>query len=145
MGDLTCGGGERLAAIGHSGEELLASSAAKGAKDPSQTRNVLVIQHYQNTCASLKAKFNNSMPASERLDFRCSFGHVHNTTCESGTEEDCEFSMTGGGGGCCANDVTNSQAGFGLLTFKPDGGMNVELVRLGKNCTLPPQSTDLFS
>jgi hypothetical protein len=36
--------------------------------------------------------------------------------------------------------VTNSQAGFGLLTFKPDGGMNVELIRLGKNCTLQPQA-----
>jgi hypothetical protein len=47
---------------------------------------------------------------------------------------------TGGGGGCCAKDVTNSQAGFGLLTFKPNGGMNVELIRLGKNCTLQPQS-----
>jgi hypothetical protein len=98
--DTTCGGGdtalgERLTAIGRSGEELLATSAAKGAKDPSQTRNVLVIQHYQNVCASLKAKFSGSMPAGEDVDFRCNFGHVHNTTCESGTDADCEFSMTG--------------------------------------------------
>ena len=46
-----CGGGDgaladRLTAIGHSGEELLESAAAKGASDPSQTRNVLVLQHY---------------------------------------------------------------------------------------------------
>lgn len=142
--DSTCGGGDmalgkRLEAIGHSGEELLALSAAKGAKDPFQTRDVLVIQHYQDTCASLKYKFSNSMPVGESLDFRCTFGHVHNTTCESGTDENCEFSMTGGGGGCCFNDVVNSQAGFGLLTFNPSGGMNVELIRLGKNCTLQPQ------
>jgi hypothetical protein len=100
--DATCGGGdtalgERLMAIGHSGEELLAVSAATGAKDPSQTRNVLVIQHYQNVCATLKAKFSGSVPPGENVDFRCAFGHVHNTTCESGTDEDCEFSMTGSG------------------------------------------------
>jgi hypothetical protein len=141
-----CGGGDgalgtRLAAIGHSGEALLASGAAKGAKDPATTRNVLVLQHYPGLCASLKAKFVASLPAGERgnpLDFKCSFGHVHNTTCESGTASECEFAMIGGGGGCCANDVTNSQAGFGLLTFNPDGGMNVELLRLGRHCNMQP-------
>ena len=141
-----CGGGDgalgtRLAAIGHSGEALLASGAAKGANDPAKTRNVLVLQHYPGLCASLKAKFVASLPAGERgnpLDFKCSFGHVHNTTCESGTASECEFAMIGGGGGCCANDVTNSQAGFGLLTFNPDGGMNVELLRLGRHCNMQP-------
>lgn len=138
-----CGGGDgalgtRLAAIGHSGEELLASGAAKGAHDPAQKRNVLVLQHYPGLCASLKADFVASLPAGEELDFKCSFGHVHNTTCESGIASECEFAMIGGGGGCCANDVTNSQAGFGLLTFNPEGGMNVELLRLGRHCNMTP-------
>jgi len=88
--DAVCGGGEkalgeRLTAIGHSGEALLATGAAKGAADPTQTRNVLVLQHYPGLCASLKAKFVAALPKGEKLDFRCSFGHVHNTTCESGT------------------------------------------------------------
>ena len=60
--DEVCGGGEgalgdRLAAIGHSGEALLAASAARGASDPTQARNVLVLQHYPGLCASLKEKF----------------------------------------------------------------------------------------
>ena len=46
--------------------------------------------------------------------------------------------MTGGGGGCCAHDVVNSQAGFGLLTWLPGGGMNVELLRYGKHCNMAP-------
>ena len=130
--------GTRLAAIGHSGEALLASSAAKGAHDPAQKRNVLVLQHYPGLCASLRAKYVASLPAGESVDFKCSFGHVHNTTCESGSAADCEFAMIGGGGGCCANDVTNSQAGFGLLTFNPAGGMNIELLRLGRHCNMAP-------
>ena len=140
-----CGGGNgalgtRLAAIGHSGEALLASGAAKGASDPNSTRNVLVLQHYPGLCASLKAKFVAALPAGEQqhLDFKCSFGHVHNTTCESGNASACEFAMIGGGGGCCATDVVNSQAGFGLLTFNRAGGMNIELLRLGRHCNMAP-------
>jgi hypothetical protein len=142
--DAACGGGEaglsaRLTEIGHSGEALLATAAASGAKDPAHTRNVLVLQHYQGLCASLKAKFMAGLPAGEHLDFKCNFGHVHNTTCEqTGADGSCDFAMTGGGGGCCAHDVTNSQAGFGLLTFNPSGGMHIELVRLGHNCSLQP-------
>ena len=94
-------------------------------------------------CASLKEKFVASLPAGEAslVDFRCSFGHVHNTTCESGTASDCEFAMNGGGGGCCANDVVNSQAGFGLLTFNRAGGMNIELLRLGRHCNMVPRTS----
>lgn len=142
--DAVCGGGEgalgdRLAAIGHSGEALLAASAARGASDPTQTRNVLVLQHYPGLCASLKERFVSSLPAGEAVDFKCSFGHVHNTTCESGSASNCEFAMNGGGGGCCSTDVVNSQAGFGLLTFNPAGGMNIELLRLGRHCSMAPQ------
>jgi hypothetical protein len=149
--DATCGGGDgalaaRLTAIGHSGEALLARYAAEGAHDATQTRNVLVLQHYDGgVCASLKAKFVASLPAGEesKLDFKCNFGHVHNTTCERGGGlDDCEFAMTGGGGGCCATDVTNSQAGFGLLTFKPEGGMRIELLRLGRHCNMTPAAAE---
>jgi hypothetical protein len=141
----TCGGddtglGERLQDIGHSGEALLAQYAAKGAKDPKQTRNVLVLQHYPGLCAGLKAKFTGSMPPGETVDFRCSFGHTHNTVCESGTDTDCEFSMNGGGGGCCEGDVTNNQAGFGILYFEPAGGMRLELVHLGHKCQFSPST-----
>ena len=31
-------------------------------------------------------------------------------------------------------------AGFGLLTFLPGGGMNVELIRLGHDCALWPSA-----
>ena len=144
--DATCGGGDtglaaRLKDIGHSGEALLESAAAKGAKDPTQTRNVLVLQHYNgDVCAELKAKFTGSMPAGEVLDFKCNFGHVHNTTCSLyDAEGQCEFAMTGGGGGCCHNDVVNDQAGFGILRFKPDGGLLIELVPLGRNCSFHPE------
>ena len=144
--DAICGGGDtglstRLSSIGHSGEALLERAAASGAKDPRQTRNILVLQHYNGgVCADLKAKFTASMPAGEDLDFKCNFGHVHNTTCDlydAGGE--CVFAMTGGGGGCCQNDVVNDQAGFGILSFKPDGGMLIELVPLGRNCSFHPQ------
>ena len=143
-----CGGNDtdlakRLLAIGQSGEALLAQAAAKGANDPSQTRNVLVLQHYPGRCAALKATFMHAAPASQHVDFRCSFGHVHNTECESGPVDDCEFVMNGGGGGCCYNDVVNDQAGFGLLTFKPSGGLRVELIHLGRNCPLAPQHDGL--
>ena len=75
----TCGGGEsglqaRLKAIGNSGEAMLAAAAAKGAKQPDQTRNVLVLQHYPGVCDSLKKKFVGSLPEGEVVDFRCSFG-----------------------------------------------------------------------
>jgi len=140
----TCGGGEsglqaRLKAIGNSGEAMLAASAAKGAKQPGQTRNVLVLQHYPGVCKGLEATFKASMPAGETVDFRCSFGHTHNTLCEAGTDADCQFSMNGGGGGCCSNDVVNSQAGFAVLTFKPEGGMGIELVKLGRHCNFAPE------
>ena len=135
-----CGGHlrQRLHEIGQSGEALLEQAAAAGAKDPSQTRNVLVIQHYPGLCAGLLSKFSASMPAGEALDFRCSFGHTHNTVCELGSDDDCMASMNGGGGGCCAKDVTHSQAGFAVLTFKPSGGMQIELIRLGRPCTFEP-------
>mmetsp|Transcript_7841 Transcript_7841/g.24544 ORF Transcript_7841/g.24544 Transcript_7841/m.24544 type:complete len:395 (-) Transcript_7841:228-1412(-) len=142
--DMKCGGfqedlARRLQDIGHSGEALLSEYAAKGAHDASQTRNVLVLQHYPGLCKGLRANFSASMPRGETLDFRCSFGHVHNTVCEEGTPEACESAMNGGGGGCCKTDVTHSQAGFGVLTFKPSGGMNIELVKLGKPCNFAPE------
>ena len=61
--------GDRLHEIGQSGEELLANSAAAGAKNASRTRNVLVIQHYPGVCASLKKTFMASLPAGEHVDF----------------------------------------------------------------------------
>jgi hypothetical protein len=133
---------QRLHEIGRSGEELLSTAAAKGAHNASRTRNVLVIQHYPGVCASLKDKFAGSLPAGETLDFRCSFGHTHNTVCESGTDAHCAFSMNGGGGGCCSDDVTKSGAGFSLLTFTPAGGMNIEMVRLGRPCRFEPEGMD---
>ena len=138
-----CGGGEselgkRLQDIGHSGEALLAQYAAAGASNSSRTRNVLVLQHYPGVCASLEQTFRQSVPAGEQVDFRCSFGHTHNTVCENGTAAECKYSMNGGGGGCCANDVTKSQAGFGVLTFSASGGMNIELMSLGRPCVFEP-------
>ena len=121
------------------GEHLLGKYAAAGAKAPHEVRNVLVLQHYPGLCAGLKQHFVQHAPAGEALDFRCSFGHTHDTKCEAGTDAQCEFAMNGGGGGCCANDVVNSQAGFGVLTFEPAGGMNIELMHLGRRCVFEPK------
>ena len=58
------------------------------------------------------------------VDFRCVYGHAHNTTCDYSAEGEagCAFAMVGGGGGCCAPsatykpDVTAGGAGFGAPT-----------------------------
>ena len=131
-----CGGNlsERLKSVRDSGEVLLVESAMAGAKDPRRTRNVLVIQHYRYQCAQLKRKFMENVPAGEVVDFRCSAGHEHNTACLAGSDEDCEFSINGGGGGCCKNDVPH-HAGFGLLTFNSSsGGMRIQLIHLDRTC-----------
>lgn len=159
----------RLQTVGHSGEQLLRWGAAKGAHDKSQKRNVLILQHYPGLCKGLADDFAGAAPeAADKLDVRCSFGtrhhapipchlhhtpsprhlshsttspagHTHETICETGKDADCASSMVGGGGGCCDGDVTGGGAGYGLLTFL-DGGMNVELIRLGKNCALWPSA-----
>ncbi len=120
-----CGGegqlSSRLQTVGHSGEALLAWGAERGAHNATQTRNVLILQHYPGLCAGLKKDFVSAAPEPEdKLDVRCAFGHTHETICESGTDPDCAFSMVGGGGGCCDGDVTNGGAGFGVLHFLPE-------------------------
>ena len=57
--------------------------------------------------------------------------------------EDCAFPLIGGGGGCCLNgdDVGNpiDGAGYGLLTFDPNGRMHVELFVVPTRCELLPK------
>ena len=135
---------QRLGSVSESGESLLVQSAMAGAKDPSQTRNVLVVQHYPEQCAHLKRMFMQNIPEGEVVDFRCSAGHKHDTECNLGLEEDCEFSVNGGGGGCCSHDVS-TQAGFGLLTFKPSGGMRIELIHLAHMCNFDCEANWWFA
>lgn len=53
---------------------------------------------------------------------------------------DCHYSMNGAGGGCCGggDGVSSGRAGFGLLTFNPQGGMFLEQITTGKSCDMWP-------
>lgn len=145
--EATCGGHQvlldRLGAVGRSGERLLnASAAAFGAANASATRNVLAIQHYPDTCRRLADSFLAHAPAGQAVDFRCAFGHVHDSQCEAGTAADCAFAMVGSGGGCCDDPtlpLETGSAGFGLLTFLPGGGMQLEQITIGEPCELWPE------
>mmetsp|Transcript_25667 Transcript_25667/g.59961 ORF Transcript_25667/g.59961 Transcript_25667/m.59961 type:complete len:437 (-) Transcript_25667:396-1706(-) len=85
--DATCGGVSNLYShlqeVGDAGESLLAESAAMGAHNASEVRNVLILQHYPDVCSGLADTFTGSAPeADEMMDIRCAFGHTHDTVCE---------------------------------------------------------------
>jgi hypothetical protein len=111
-----------------------------GAHDKAQKRNVLIhiLQHYPGVCAGLKSDFVAAAPEGESdIDLRCAFGHTHNTVCESGVESDCEFSMNGGGGGCCTAHIhiqctPSHRIQCALLT---DGSCTVCMCAAGGCCT----------
>ncbi|KAJ1458343.1 hypothetical protein M885DRAFT_513479 [Pelagophyceae sp. CCMP2097] len=133
---------QRLDDVALSGEAMLMAGASEGAFDATQKRNVLILQHYPGRCGALEALFSAYSPEDEDFDFRCSFGHTHATLCESGPDDDCRYSQNGGGGGCCDDDVVDDNAGFAILHFLEEGGMRLELQKLGRNCTFyPPTAT----
>lgn len=144
--EATCGGHQvlvdRLYDVGYSGELLLNNSAKLGAANANATRNVLAIQHYPNRCQSLSDGFMANAPVGQPVDFRCAFGHVHDSQCEAGTADDCIFAMVGSGGGCCDDPtlpLETGNAGFGLVTFLAGGGMKLEQITIGENCELWPE------
>lgn len=89
-GSYVCGHPEadvksRLAAVASAGEKMLTDGASAGAYDPKTKRNVLLMQHYPNTCQTIAGAFAKAAPeSSAMLDVHCVFGHAHSTECEKG-------------------------------------------------------------
>ena len=116
--DATCGGDSALASrlgdIGASGEALLAAAAAEGAADATQTRNVLILQHYNGACSDLVSSFEAAAPDDEALDVRCSFGHVH--------DSQCEMASLASSGGYSAHTAVNCYEDHGATDLESPAG-----------------------
>merc|ERR1712100_662950 len=99
------------------------------------------MDHYPGRCESLVPMLTENAPeSSSNLDVYCVYGHLHDTVCKksmasksfaapnatafSDSASTCHWAQLGGGGGCCPHQVIEKgKAGFGILTFEPDGGM----------------------
>ena len=122
----------RLADVAKEGEALLNATAARGGRNASAVRRVLLLQHYPHECAALVAQFVavNAPERADRLDVRCAgFGHVQDwTTCEV---------AAGGAAAATAADVmvgggARTRAATRVLYREGEGGVRRPPLRRGR-------------
>ena len=79
----------------------------------------------QSEGARLKADFENALAdrAGVQIGVISAYGHTHNQLCQGRNEAgQCDLIMTGGGGGCCENDLRTNYAGFTAVTLQEGNG-----------------------
>eukprot|EP00930_Biecheleria_cincta_P025481 TRINITY_DN18146_c0_g1_i1.p2 TRINITY_DN18146_c0_g1~~TRINITY_DN18146_c0_g1_i1.p2 ORF type:complete len:195 (-),score=30.91 TRINITY_DN18146_c0_g1_i1:63-647(-) len=122
--DDLCGGVAVSAAflqkVAEAGRALLVERARAGT-----ARTVLILQHYPGLCG--REIFEQALPAWRKdVQILCAYGHVHEQRCEGfDAAGRCTNILTGGGGGCCAPEV--SLAGFTAVHLDDNGNANVDL------------------
>eukprot|EP01062_Namystynia_karyoxenos_P006873 TRINITY_DN123_c1_g1_i1.p1 TRINITY_DN123_c1_g1~~TRINITY_DN123_c1_g1_i1.p1 ORF type:complete len:408 (+),score=83.98 TRINITY_DN123_c1_g1_i1:169-1392(+) len=129
-----CGGegtvSDFLGKVGRSGEDLLRERAAKGSAS-----TVVIIQHYPSRGDAVKQIFDGAVPSGRKVTSVSAFGHTHDQQCQrTNSFGQCDLILTGGGGGCCQDDLDhNTFAGFTAihLTDGENGGYTADLTSPG--------------
>jgi len=119
-----CGGQSNtqwfLDKLKQSGEDLLRCRAQIGTAS-----TVVVIQHYPGSGKTVKAAFDENVPANRSVGSISAYGHAHQQHCDGRNGEgQCDMILTGGGGGCCSGDIV---AGFTAVHLTDDGGFTSDV------------------
>ncbi len=142
----TCGGRGSvqgfLGMMADSGEELLRCRAQKGSAS-----TVVIINHFPGVGKKLMDIFDSAL-GGRQVDVLSAYGHAHQQQCDGrNTKGQCDLIMTGGGGGCCDNDLPHNYAGFTAVHLTDDGGFTSDVespaVRLGRGACSWAVKSDL--
>eukprot|EP00440_Ansanella_granifera_P071729 gb/GFBE01077842.1/.p1 GENE.gb/GFBE01077842.1/~~gb/GFBE01077842.1/.p1 ORF type:complete len:402 (+),score=54.84 gb/GFBE01077842.1/:1-1206(+) len=105
--------------VAEAGRDLLRQRARHGS-----AKTVLILQHYPGLCQ--RDIFEAELPAGRQVKVLCAYGHAHWQQCDGrDISGNCNMVLTGGGGGCCAPQV--SHAGFAAVSLTDDGGFRTDV------------------